>query len=69
MFDIFFGNSYIKVRYEGTLYLEESYETLKRLMNDSSSTITVRVLDPITGFFSDRKTFKKSDITDYGDHF
>lgn len=66
MFDVFFGNSYINTKYDGTLYLEESYDTLKRLMNDSSSSITVRVLDPITGFFSDRKTIPKNEITYYG---
>lgn len=66
MFDVFFGNSYIDTKYDGRLYLEESYDTLKRLMNDSSSSITVKVLDSITGFFSDRKTIQKSEITYFG---
>lgn len=69
MFDIFFGNSYIETRYNGTFYLEESYDTLKRLMNDDSSFITVRVIDPLTGLFSDRRTFNKSDITYYNSNF
>ena len=65
-FDFIFSHSYIDVKYKGRLYLEESIETLKSMMNDSSSTITVHVTDPITGVLSDKKTIKKSDITNYG---
>ena len=65
-FDFIFGNSYIDVKYKGRLYLEESYDTLKSMMNDSNSTITVHVTDPITGILTDTKTINKSDITSYG---
>ena len=65
MFDNIFGNSYIDVRYEGRLFLEESYDSLKSKMNDSSSTITVHVLD-FLGIGSTAKTFKKSDISYWG---
>lgn len=65
MFDNIFGNSYIDVRYEGRLFLEESYDSLKNKMNDSSSTITVHVLD-FLGIGSTAKTFKKSDISYWG---
>lgn len=66
MFDFIFSNSYIDVKYKGRLYLEESFETLKSMMNDSSSTITVHVTDYLTGVFTDTKTFNKSEITGYG---
>lgn len=65
-FDFIFSNSYIDVKYKGRFYLEESYDTLKSMMNDSSSTITVHVTDPFTGIFTDTKTINKSDITSYG---
>lgn len=65
MFDIIFGNSYIVVNYE-KLYLEETYYTLKNMMEDSSDTISVHVLDQLSGFFSDAKTFEKSKISSYG---
>ena len=65
MFDNIFGNSYIDVKYEGRLFLEESYDSLKNKMNDSSSTITVHVLD-FLGIGSTAKTFKKSDISYWG---
>ena len=65
-FDFIFFHSYIDVKYKGRLYLEESIETLKSMMNDSSSTITVHVTDPFTGVFTDTKTINKSDITSYG---
>ncbi|MBQ9298024.1 MAG: hypothetical protein IJ223_03155 [Clostridia bacterium] len=65
MFDFIFSNSYIDVKYQGRLYLEESYDTLKRMMEDGSSTITVRVVD-FTGLGSDTKTFNKEDISYYG---
>ncbi len=66
MFDFVFANSYIDVKYSGRLYLSESYDKLKSLMNDSSSSITVHVVDWLTGIFEDVKTISKSDITDYG---
>lgn len=65
-FDFIFSNSYIDVKYKGRLYLEESYETLKSMMENSSSTITIHVTDPFTGVFTDIKTINKSDITSYG---
>ncbi len=66
MFDFLFGNSYIDLKYGGRLYLSESYDTLKSLMNNSSDTITVHVVDDLTGFFTDTKTIKKSEIRSYG---
>lgn len=65
MFDFIVAKSYIKVRYEGTFYLENSYEELKKKMNDENSTITVKVTD-FLGIGYDTKTFKKSEITEYG---
>ncbi len=65
MFDFVFGNSYIDTVYNGRLYLSESYEQLSKIMNDSSSTITVHVED-WTGLGPDIKTIKKSEITCYG---
>jgi hypothetical protein len=65
-FDFIFGNSYIDVKFRGRLYLDESFEKLKSMMNDNNATITVHVTDPITGVLSDKKTIKKSDITNYG---
>ncbi len=65
MFDFIFANSYIELKYGSRLYLEESYDTLKSKMNDSSSTITVHVVD-FMGIGSDLKTFNKSDISSYG---
>lgn len=65
MFDSILGNSYIDVKYQGRIYLEESISTLKDLMNNSNDTISVHVLDCF-GIFSDTKTFYKSDITYYG---
>ena len=65
MFDFIFANSYIDLKYEGRLYLEDSYESLKNKMNDGISTITVRVMD-FTGIGSDTRQFYKSDITGYG---
>ena len=65
MFDNIFGNSYIDVKYEGRLFLEESYDSLQNIMNDSSPTITVHVLD-FLGIGSTAKTFKKSDISYWG---
>ena len=65
MFDFVFSNSYIDVKYQGRLYLEESYDTLKRMMEDGTPTITVRVVD-FTGIGSDVKTFNKEDISYYG---
>ena len=64
-FFFFFGNSYIDVKYEGRIYLEESFEKLKSMMNDNKETITVHVVDTI---FTDVKTFKKSEITRYGSY-
>ena len=66
MFDWVFANSYVELKYGGRQYLSESYETLQSLMNDSSSTITVHVVDFITGIFENVKTFNKSDISYYG---
>ncbi|MBO5477538.1 MAG: hypothetical protein J6A15_07295 [Clostridia bacterium] len=66
MFDMFFGRSYIKTTDYEVFYLEESYDTLKRLINDENSNITVTVMDPITGFLSDKKTIQKSKIKEYG---
>ncbi len=63
--DFVFGNSYIELKYGSTIYVEEHYDELKRKMNDSSSTITVHVVD-FFGFGSDLKTYKKSDISYYG---
>lgn len=66
MFDCFVGNSYIELKYGGRIYLDESYETLKRMIDDdSSSTITVHVVD-FLGIGSDLKTYNKSDISYYG---
>lgn len=65
MFDCVFGNSYIEVKYQGRLYLEESYSTLKNLLNDQNTTIQVHVLDCF-GISSTLKTFNKSDITYHG---
>ena len=65
-FDFIFGNSYIDVKFRGRLYLDESFEKLKSMMNDNNATITVHVTDTITGVLSDKKTIKKSDITNYG---
>ncbi len=65
MFDCVFGNSYIDVKYQGRLYLEESYSTLQNLINNQSSTIQVHVLDCF-GITGTLKTFNKSDITYYG---
>ena len=65
MFDFIFANSYIDLKYEGRLYLEDSYESLKNKTNDGNSTITVRVMD-FTGIGSDTRRFYKSDITGYG---
>ena len=66
MFDFIFGNSYIVVRNKGKLYLTETYSELVSKINDSNSTIEVRVLDPFTGFFDDIRVIKKSDIVSYG---
>lgn len=65
MFDFIFANSYVDLKYGGRLYLEESYDTLKSMMNDSSSTIVVHVVD-FMGIGSDRKEIKKSEISYYG---
>lgn len=65
MFDSFFGNSYIKIKYGETIYVRESVENLRKQMNDSNSYITVTVLD-FTGIFDDTKTIQKSEIEDYG---
>ncbi len=65
MFDFIFANSYIDLKYGSRQYLEESYDTLKSKMNDSSTTITVHVVD-FFGIGSDLKTFKKSEISYYG---
>lgn len=65
MFDFIFSNSFIDVKYEGRLYLEEHYDTLKSKINDSSSTITVRVVD-FMGIGSTTRTIKKSDISYFG---
>ena len=37
MFDFIVANSYIKVRYEGTFYLENSYEELKKKIYQNES--------------------------------
>ncbi len=66
MFDFIFGNSYIVIRNKGKLYLTESYSELVSKINDSNSTIEVRVLDPFTGFFDDVRVINKSDIISYG---
>ena len=66
MFDFIFGNSYIVVRNKGKLYLTETYSELVSKINDSNSTIEVRVLDPFTGFFDDVRVINKSDIVSYG---
>ena len=65
MFDSFFGNSYIKIKYGETIYVRESVENLRKQMNNSNSYITVTVLD-FTGIFDDTKTIQKSEIEDYG---
>lgn len=65
MFDSFFGNSYIKIKYGETIYVRESVENLRKQMNDSNSYITVTVLD-FTGIFDDTRTIQKADIEDYG---
>ena len=65
MFDSFFGNSYIKIKYGETIYVRESVENLRKQMNDSNSYITVTVLD-FTGIFDDTRTIQKADIQDYG---
>lgn len=65
MFDSFFGNSYIKIKYGETIYVRESVENIRKQMNDSNSYITVTVLD-FTGIFDDTKTIQKSEIEDYG---
>ena len=65
MFDTFFGNSYIKIKYGETIYVRESVENIRQQMNNSSSYITVTVLD-FTGIFDDTKTIQKSEIEDYG---
>lgn len=67
MFDFIFAKSYIDLKYGTRQYLEESYYDLKKKMEDSSSTITVRVID-FTGIGSDTKTFNKSDISYYGEN-
>ncbi|MBR2784442.1 MAG: hypothetical protein IKD74_00450 [Clostridia bacterium] len=64
-FEFFSAKSYIDVKYEGRIYLEESFEKLKSMMNDNKDTITVHVVDTI---FTDVKTFKKSEITRYGSY-
>ena len=65
MFDTFFGNSYIKIKYGETIYVRESVENIRQQMNNSSSYITVTVLD-FTGIFDDTRKIKKTDIEDYG---
>ncbi len=65
MLDFIFANAYIDLKYSGRIYIEESYSTLKSMINDSKSTITVKVLD-FTGLFSDVRTISKSDIVSYG---
>ena len=65
MFDSFFGNSYIKIKYGETIYVRESVENIRKQMNNSNSYITVTVLD-FTGKFDDTKTIQKSEIEDYG---
>ena len=65
MFDSFFGNSYIKIKYGETIYVRESVENLRKQMNNSNSYITVTVLD-FTGIFDDTRTIQKADIQDYG---
>ena len=65
MFDSFFGNSYIKIKYGETIYVRESVENIRKQMNNSNSYITVTVLD-FTGIFDDTKTIQKSEIEDYG---
>ena len=65
MFDTFFGNSYIKIKYGETIYVRESVENIRQQMNNSSSYITVTVLD-FTGIFDDTRTIQKADIEDYG---
>ena len=65
MFDSFFGNSYIKIKYGETIYVRESVENIRQQMNNSTSYITVTVLD-FTGIFDDTKTIQKSEIEDYG---
>lgn len=67
MFDFIFAKSYIDLRYGCRQYLEESYYDLKKKMEDSNSTITVHVID-FTGIGSDVKTFKKEDISYYGEN-
>ena len=65
MFDTFFGNSYIKIKYGQTIYVRESVENIRQQMNNWSSYITVTVLD-FTGIFDDTRTIQKTDIEDYG---
>ena len=65
MFDTFFGNYYIKIKYGETIYVRESVENIRQQMNNSSSYITVTVLD-FTGIFDDTRTIQKADIQDYG---
>ena len=68
MFDSFFGNSYIKIKYGETIYVRESVENIRKQMNNSNSYITVTVLD-FTGIFDDTKTIQKSEIEDYGGNY
>ncbi len=63
MFDFIFASSYID-HSSGRKYLSESYYTLKNMMEDSNSTITVHVMDFMG--FTDVRTFNKSDIRNYG---
>ena len=37
MFDSFFGNSYIKIKYGETIYVRESVENIRKQMNNSNS--------------------------------
>ena len=66
MFDFIMSSSFIDVKYKGRLYLNETYEQLKSMMNDSKPTITVHIVDYFTGLLTEKNTFKKSDITNYG---
>lgn len=65
MFDTFFGNSYIKIRYAETIYVQESIENIKQQMSNTNTYITVHVLD-FTGIFDNIKRIEKNDIVDYG---
>ena len=52
-------------KYGETIYVRESVENIRQQMNNSSSYITVTVLD-FTGIFDDTRTIQKADIQDYG---